>query len=48
MCFDCPPDFFCPGDNAKHACPEHSEARGNSTSLSDCVCDGGFQKQNDT
>jgi hypothetical protein len=47
-CFDCPTDFFCLGDNAKQECPENSEARANSTSLSECVCDGGFHKQNDT
>jgi hypothetical protein len=44
-CLDCPADFYCPGDNQKHACPGHSAAPQRSSSLADCVCDGGFEKQ---
>jgi hypothetical protein len=44
-CFDCPADFYCPGDNQKHACPGHSAAPQRSSALTDCVCDGGFEKQ---
>jgi hypothetical protein len=32
-CFNCPVDFYCPGDNQKYACPGHSTAPGSSSTM---------------
>ena len=44
-CLDCQLDSYCPGDSKKYACPGHSAGPDRSEGLSDCVCDGGFEKQ---
>jgi hypothetical protein len=44
ICIGCPLDMYCPGDNGKYICPSDSAAPEHSQALSDCTCDGGFEK----
>jgi hypothetical protein len=43
-CQPCPANYYCPGDETRHACPSNSTAPVSSNSVDDCVCDGGFEK----
>ena len=43
-CQACPANYFCPGDDTRHACPLNSTAPVSSSSVDNCVCDGGFKK----